>query len=200
MPDQTIPADDLLRTALENNPQLKAMAADVRTAEASMALAYKDRVPDFNVGLQAEVYEPPFYWPQAGMTLPIWRDKLAAEVAQAKANELAAKSRLTSAQIDLAVSFAEKSFTYRETSRNLALVENNLIPKAQQTIALTRAGYQAGTADYSGLTDSERMLLTLKLEAAEARTQRALALADLSLIVAGVPPPGAPLLSTAHQR
>jgi hypothetical protein len=28
------------------------------------------------------------------MTLPIWRDKLAAEVAQAKANELAAKSKL----------------------------------------------------------------------------------------------------------
>ena len=58
------------------------------------------------------------------MTLPIWRDKLAAEVAQAKANELAAKSKLKAGQIDLAVNFAEKSFTYREISRNLALIEN----------------------------------------------------------------------------
>jgi outer membrane protein TolC len=200
MGDQNIAPDDLLRTALENNPQLKAMAADVETAEASMAVAYKDRVPDFNAGLQAEVYEPPFFWPQAGVTLPIWRDKLAAEVAQAKANELAAKSRLTSAQIDLAVSFAEKAFTCRETSRNLALVEDKLVPKARQSIDLIRAGYQTGTADYASLTDAERMLLTLKLEAAEARTQRAIALADLSLIVAGVPPSGAPLLSNAHQR
>jgi outer membrane protein TolC len=162
-------------------------------------VAYKDRTPDFSAGLQAEVYEPPFFWPQAGMTLPIWRDKLAAEVAQAKATELAAQSRLTSAQIDLAVSFAEKAFTYRETGRELALVEGKLVPEAQQTIELIRAGYQAGTSDYSSLTDSERMLLTLKLESAEARTQRAIALADLTLIVAGVPPPGAPLLSKAPQ-
>ena len=61
--------------------------------------------------------------PLAGMTFPIWRDKLAAEVAQAQANELAAKSRLKAAQIDLAVNFAEKSFAYRETSRNVALIE-----------------------------------------------------------------------------
>jgi len=198
--NQNFTGDDLLRTALENNPQLKSMAADVRTAEASMAVAYQERVPDFNAGLQAEVYEPPFFWPQAGMTLPIWRDKLAAEVAQAQANELAAESRLTSAQIDLAVNFTERVFTCRETSRNLALVENRLIPQAQQTIDLIRAGYQTGTADYASLTDAERLLLNLKLEAANARTQRAIALADLSLIVAGVPPLGAPLLSNAHQR
>ena len=68
------------------------------------------------------------------MTLPIWRDKIAAEIAQAKANELAAKSRLKAAQIDLAVNFAEKSFAYRETSRNLALIENELIPKARQSL------------------------------------------------------------------
>jgi len=197
MAGQNFAPDDLWRAAWENNPQLKAMAADVRTAEVGIAVAYKDRTPDFNAGLQAEVYEPPFFWPQAGMTLPIWRDKLAAEVAQAKANELAAESRLTSAQIDLAVSFAEKAFTYRETSRDLALVEDQLVPKVQQTIELIRAGYRAGTSDYSSLTDAERMLLTLKLEAAEARTQRADALADLSLIVAGTPPPGAPLLSKA---
>ena len=77
-------ADELLRVAFERNPQLKAMEADVRAAEAGIAVAYKERVPDFNAGLIADVNAPPFYWPQAGMTLPIWRDKLAAEVAQAK--------------------------------------------------------------------------------------------------------------------
>ncbi len=83
------------------------------------------------------------------MTLPIWRDKIAAEIAQAKANELAAKSRLKAAQIDLAVNFAEKSFAYRETGRNLALIENELIPKARQSLETVRAGYRAGTMDFS---------------------------------------------------
>lgn len=193
-------ADALLRVAFARNPQLKAMAADVRAAEAGIAVAYKERVPDFSLALMADVKASPvLYWPQASMSLPIWRDKIAAEIAQARANELAAKSRLKAAQIDLAVSFAEKSFAYRETSRNLALIEDELVPKARQTLETVRADYRAGTMDFSNLTDAERMLLDLKLAAAEARTEREIALAELSIMVAGVPPPGAPLLSNTPQ-
>jgi outer membrane protein, heavy metal efflux system len=191
--------DELLHAAFERNPQLAAMAADVRTAEAGIAVAYKERVPDFNAGLSADVYAPPFYWPQAGMTLPIWRDKIAAEIAGAKATELAAKSRLKAAQIDLAVSFAEKSFAYRETSRNLALIEDQLIPRACQSLESVRAGYRVGTMDFSALADAERALLDLQLEAAEAKTDREIALAELSILVAGLPPANAPLLSNDSQ-
>jgi outer membrane protein TolC len=175
------------------------MEADVRAAEAGIAVAYKERVPDFNAGLSAEVYRPPFYWPQAGMTLPIWRDKLAAELAQAQADALAAKSRLKAAQIDLAVSFAEKAFACRETGRNLALIEDKLIPQADQSLETVQADYRAGAMDFSSLTDAERALLDLKLEAAEARTANEIALAELSLMVAGVPPVNAPLLSNTTQ-
>ncbi len=191
--------DELLRLAFERNPELKAMEADVRSAEAGIAVAYKERVPDFNAGLSADVYTTPFYWPQAGMTLPIWRDKLAAEVAQASANEMAAKSRLKAGQIDLAVNFAAKSFAYRETSRNLTLIENELLPKARQSAETIRAGYRTGTTDFSAMTDTERVILDLQLEAVQARTDREIALAELSLMVAGVPPANAPLLSNNIQ-
>jgi outer membrane protein TolC len=197
---ENVDADELLRVAFARNPQLAAMAADVRTAEADIAVAYKERVPDFNAGLSADVYAPPFYWPQAGMTLPIWRDKLAAEIAQARAKHLAADSQLKAAQIDLAVNFAEKSFAYRETSRNLALVEDKLIPLANQNLAAVRAGYRTGTVEFSAMTDAERMLLDLKLTAAEARAEREIALAELSLMVAGVPPANAPLLPETPQH
>jgi cobalt-zinc-cadmium efflux system outer membrane protein len=191
--------DELLRSAFARNPQLAAMAAEVRTAEAGIAVAYKERVPDFNAGLMAEVYKPPFYWPQVGMTLPVWRDKLAAEIAQAKANELAAQARWQSAQIELAVNFAQKSFAYRETGRNLALIENKLLPQAQQSLDVIRAGYRTGDVNFSSVISAERFLLDLQLGVAEARTQRAIALADLSLMVAGVPPPRAPLLTKTMQ-
>ncbi len=189
-------AGELLRFAFAHNPQLAAMEADVRAAEAGMAMAYKERVPDFSLGLMADVKaSPTMFRPLAGMTLPIWRDKLAAEIAQAQASELAAKSRLKAAQINLAVDFAEKSFAYRETSRNLALIEEKLIPQARKSLETIRAGYRTGTMDFSGLTDAERTLLDLQLEAVEARTDREIALAELSLMVAGVPPANAPLLS-----
>jgi len=200
MSSENVDADELLRVAFARNPQLAAMAADVRTAEAGIAVAYEERVPDFNAGLSADVYAPPFYWPQAGMTLPIWRDKLAAEIAQAKANEMEAKSKLKAGQIDLAVNIAEKSFACRETSRNVALFEKELIPKARQSIETVRAAYRTGTMDFSAMTDAERMLLDLKLTAAEVRTEREIALAELSLMVAGVPPANAPLLPETPQH
>lgn len=193
-------ADELFRFAFAHNPQLAAMESDVRAAEAGIAVAYKSRVPDFSLGLMADVKaSPTMFRPLAGMTLPIWRDKTAAEIAQAKANELAAKSRLKSAQIDLAVNFAAKSFAYRETSRNLALIEDKLLPQARQSVETVRAGYRTGMMDFSAMTGAERMLLDLQLEAAEVRTAREIALADLSLMVAGVPPVNAPLLSNTTQ-
>lgn len=197
---ETVDADQLLKAAFANNPQLAAMAADVQAAEAGIAVAYKDRVPDFNVALMADVKASPvLFWPQSSMSLPIWRDKLAAEVAQAEANELAAKSRWKAGQIDLAVNFAEKLFTCRETARNLALIEGHLIPQASQSLAITRADYRTGTADFSGLTAAEWMLLDLRLQAAQARADHEIAVAELTLTIAGVPPAGAPLLANTHQ-
>ena len=193
-------ADELLRVAFTHNPQLKAMEADVRVAEAGIKVAYKDRVPDFSAALMADVKASPWlYWPQLSMSLPIWRDKLAAEAAGAEAEKLAAQSRLKAAQIDLAVNFAEKSFAYRQTGRNLTLIEDELIPRTRQSLQTIRAGYRTGTMSFSALTDAERILLDLQLEAAQTRTDREIALADLSIMVVGLAPANAPLLSKAAQ-
>ncbi len=45
---ENLDADELLRVAFAHNPQLAAMEADVRAAEAGIAVAYKERVPDFS--------------------------------------------------------------------------------------------------------------------------------------------------------
>jgi outer membrane protein TolC len=187
-------SDELLRVAFARNPQLKTMEADVRAAEAGIAVAYKERVPDFNLGLMADVKaSPTMFRPLAGMTLPVWRDKIAAEIAQAKANELAARARLSAAQIALTVDFAEQSFAYREIVRNLDLLENQLIPKARQSLEIARANYLAGTIDFFNLMDTERTLLNFELSEVEARTQCAIVLSKLSLLIAGEPPTGTAL-------
>ena len=48
--------DELLDIAFARNPRLKEMEAEVRLAEASIALAGTSKSPDFSAGLQAEVY------------------------------------------------------------------------------------------------------------------------------------------------
>lgn len=192
-------SDELLTVAFGRNPRLKEMEADVRAMQASITMAYKERVPDFYLGLMADAKaSPTMFRPLAGATLPIWRDKLAAQIAQAKARELAAEAKLSAEQIMLTVQVAEKSFAYRETSRNLALLRDQLIPKARQSLELARAGYLSGTIDFFNLIDSERMLLEFRMKAIEAQTQREIVLAELSLVVAGVPPPGAPVLDSTQ--
>jgi outer membrane protein TolC len=181
-------ADKLFETALAQNTRLKAMEADVRAAEASINLARKARLPDSTLGLMADVkMDPTLYRPLGTVSLPIWRDKIAAQIAEAQANKRAAQAQLSGEQIALAVDFAERSFLYREATRNLALLNDKLLPKARRSLEVARSGYLAGQIDFFNLTDSERTLLGFKLDKVEATTQCEVVLAELSLIIQGMP-------------
>ena len=192
-------SEKLFATALARNPRLKAMEAEVRRADASIRLAYKARVPDFNVGVEADAKASPvFVTPRVGVTLPIWRDKIAAQIAQAQAGKRASEARLSAEQIGLAVEFAEKTFMFRESSRNLALLQDRLLPKARQSLEVGRAAYLSGQLDFLNLISAQRTLLEFQLAEVEASTRRELALAELSLLILGVPPAGAPVLNPAQ--
>ena len=192
-------SERLFAIALTRNPRLKAMEAEVRRADASIRLAYKARVPDFSVGVEVDAKASPvFVTPQLGVTLPIWRDKIAAQIAEAQAGKRASEARLTAEQIALAVEFAEKTFMFRESSRNLTLLQERLLPKAQQSLEVARAGYTAGQSTFIDLLDAQRTWLGFLLAEVEARTQRELVLAELSLLILGQPPASAPVLNPAR--
>lgn len=187
--------ENLLDRAFALNPRLRRMEAEVRMAEAAIALARKSKVPDFSLGLMADVINSPtLFRPQAGVTLPVWRDKIAAQIAQAQAGKRAAEARLSSEQIQLAVDFAAQSYNFREVTRNLDLLQQKLIPKARKSLEIARAGYLAGQINFFNLIDTERTLLNFQLQEVEARTRREIVLADLSLSIAGIAPAGAPVL------
>lgn len=188
-------SDKLFATALARNPRLKAMEAEVRRADASIRLAYKARVPDFSLSIEADVKAyPVVVTPQIGVTLPIWRDKIAAQIASAQSGKRAAEARLSAEQIALAVEFAEKTFMFRESCRTLELLTQRLLPKARQSLEVAQSGYVSGRVDFLNLLDAERTLLAFQLSEVEARVQRELALAELSLLILGTPPVGAPVL------
>ncbi|HEX7859363.1 MAG TPA: TolC family protein [Verrucomicrobiae bacterium] len=189
-----VTSEKVFAAALARNPRLRAMEAEVRIADASIRLAAKARVPDFSAGIEADVKASPIMVrPSLGVTLPIWRDKIAAQIAGAQASKRAAEARLTAEQIMLAVEFAEKSFMFREASRNLALLAERLLPKARQSLDVAQSGYVSGKVDFLNLLDAERTLLDFELSEVDARVQRELALAELSLLI-GTRPAGAPLL------
>jgi outer membrane protein TolC len=187
-------ADKLFETALAQNTRLREMEADVRAAEASLILARRSRLPDFSLGLMADVQvNPTLYRPLGSLSLPIWRDKIAAQIAEAQANKRSAKARLSDEQIALAVDFAQRSYLYREATRNLALLNDQLLPKARQSLEVARSSYLGGQIDFFNLIDTERTLLGFELDRVGAATQREVVLAELSLIIQGMPPASAPM-------
>ena len=181
--------DEIFDRALAQNLQLKGMEAEIRQAEASLRLARKERVPDFSVGGEVDVKAAPVIWnPQLSMTLPIWRDKIAAEIAEAQENKRAAEARFTTAQISLAVDFAEEAHRYHEANRNLSVLDQRLVPLATQSLDVTRAEYLSGRLEFLDVIEAERGLLDLQLERVEAQRQREISLAELSLIISGATP------------
>jgi outer membrane protein TolC len=189
------PADQVLAIAAARNPALRQMEADVRRGEAMLDLARTSRVPDFTVGLEADVKANPVLWrPSASMTLPIWRDKIAAEIAAAQAEKRSAEARLSAEQIALAAELASMLYMYRESSRNTKLFGETLLPRARQSLDAARSGYANGRSTFLDVIDAERQLLEFELAAVEARTQQELSIASISLLIAGQAPAGAPTL------
>jgi len=192
-----LPAEELLALASEHNPGLRRMAAEVRRGQALLALAHAGRVPDVTLGLEADVKASPVMWrPMASVTLPIWRDRIAAEIRAAQAETRSAEARLTAEEIDLAAGLAALLYLYRESARNEELYGVTLLPKARQSLAVARSGYAAGRSSFLDVIDAERQLLAFELASVEARTQRELSLISLAMTIAGVAPEGAPLVPT----
>jgi outer membrane protein, heavy metal efflux system len=186
-------ADVLLQTALARNPALRRMEADLRAAEAMLRLAEKSGVPDFSLGLEADVKASPVMLrPSASATLPIWRDKIAAQIAGAQAQKRAAAARLSAEQVAVAAELAVMLFMYRESRREIELLSQRLIPKARLSLEAARPAYSTGRTGFLDVIDAQRQLLMFELSLVDARTRRELALAAVSLAIVGLPPEGAP--------
>lgn len=188
-------SDRLLAFALARNPRLRSMEAEVLRADAEIRVAEKARVPDITAGIKADAIMWPFIFrPELRVTLPVWRDKIKAQIEGAEAGKRAAAARLSAEQIALVVEFVEKLYLFREAGRNLELFNERLLPKSRQSLEVAQSAYIGGQVEFVNVIDAQRSLLDFSLSAVEARVQRELALAELSLIILGTPPAGAPVL------
>lgn len=197
------PADEdaLWSQVLLANPQLGSMRAMVQMAVSQVAVARKTRTPDFEIGAMVDLKASPLMVrPTAGMTLPIWRDKIAATIAAAEQRHEAASARLTAEEINLATELAQMTYMIREADRMIAFIDATALPGIVQTLESARAGYQSGMVSLSTVPSLELMALGMRLEKAAALRERERVLADLSLLITGNTPAGAPVLAAGNTR
>ncbi len=180
-------AAGLRAAALERRPELAAAEAEIARAETLIRLAETQYRPDFRVGLLYTVVDPRDDAPgrlqpppgngddvlgiQGGITLPVWRRKLAAGVEEAVERQRAAEAAKRDVEASIEAAIGDLTEQVPLAWRRLRLVEDLLVVQAEEALESAQAGYVAGTLNALDLLDAEHVLF-------EARTAVARATAD----------------------
>lgn len=187
---------ELWQRARRANPELGQMRAMVDMALASVEVAHQAGTPDFTLGAMADLKAVPLMVrPTATVTLPIWREKIRANIAAAEARRDAAAARVSAEQLSVAAEIAQMLYMVRESDRMVTYIETQALPNYERVIASLEAGYQSGMTNPGMIPETRVMALAMRLERAAALRDRENAVTDLLLMTADVAPDGAPLLA-----
>jgi len=170
-----------IKAALVQRPELAAGRAEIRRAEADIAVM-RDMFRPMAIIRTGPAYtmtEGKGWMAMVGLSLPIWRDKLRAGVAEAEAMramseaDLRAMTRMI--ESDAAVAISQLLAT---RDRQTSLV-SNVIPRARIAIAPAVAGYSTGQLPLVSVIEAVQALWLMQADLIAADTELGLAWARL---------------------
>ncbi|HEY5621603.1 MAG TPA: TolC family protein [Pontiella sp.] len=195
--DNTLPyqrvdlkADTLSDRLTRTSPELMELEARIRQGESSVKLAQRNRLPDFMLGVTyidtdeasmavSDSGKDPVIG-TIGITLPVWFGKNRARIESAEHARIAAHLELENREQTLDADIRQTLFKLRDADRKISLYRDSLVPKARQSLEVTRQGYEAGNMEFINLIDAERVLLEFELERERALADHLIARAELS--------------------
>lgn len=196
LPGRVVSADgpELAEMARASNPGLLALDERIAEERARWGVARLQGRPEFTVGIDYiatnEAMDPSI--PESGddpvllnlgITLPIWRDKYDAGTREALARRLAVSHERADEAHRLAASIQRAWFEHTDADRRVRLYEQVLVPRAEESLRASLAGFRAGGTSFLDLLDTERTLLEFAVASERARADRGRALARLNRLV-----------------
>jgi outer membrane protein TolC len=189
----SIDADSVMSGISGGNPSILALDHMILRDESAVRLAGKSSWPDFSLGFDyidtGPALDPAVpgsgkdpWMVSLSLKLPIWIGKN-----RALENEAAARLEMSRHGRKDAVgelrARAEKTISlHRDAEAKVELLAGGLIPKAEESLAVTLREYESGEADYLHVLESQRLLLDLRLELEEALAIREIKAAELEML------------------
>jgi outer membrane protein, heavy metal efflux system len=179
---------ELQRLALEHQPELQRAHVEIEKAEAEVASAKQEYKPDFTVQggylllpnqTDAWLARVGVSWPRA----PWSRDKISAHITEQMAASETAKARERAMQDIVRLAVHEAYVRARSAQERAALLRTTILPQAQQTLDVSRVGYQTDRVDFQAVMDNQRTLLDAQLGYVRALSEFEQATADLERAV-----------------
>ncbi len=184
----------LLARLIQANPQLQALDFEIARQQRSIELAKKDYYPDVTLGISViDTGDSIVGRPKdngkdpvvasISVNLPIWSQKYSAGVRQARARYNAAKRDRTEMANSLSWQLKTALYQFRDGERKIDLYRDTLLPKAEESLKVTEAGFRAAKGTFTDLVDAQRILLEFGLSLERAFADRSQALARLEMLV-----------------
>jgi outer membrane protein TolC len=180
-PRRFSPEDEaLLATAVEDNPELRALARDTDARRDGVALARQQYIPDFNpfAGFTGSIEQ----MVGVAASIPVTIPRIRAGVAEARAMLRASEARTAQAGLDQRARFGAALAALRDGERQEALFHGDVLPVAETFAASAEQSYASGASPLNEMIEARRLLLELRLLLAEARSTRERQLAELEAL------------------
>lgn len=175
---------ELQRSAVEQQPELRLAQVQVEQAEAQLAVTKSDYKPDFSVtgGYLLMPNQTDAWLGRIGVTWPRapWsRGRIDARVAEATAAVETAKARQRSMEARVRLAVQQAYVRVKAAEQRAALLRTTILPQSRQTLEVSRVGYQTDRVEFLALLDNARTLLDAQFEYFRAISDQQQALADL---------------------
>jgi len=167
------------------NPQLFAEEARIRAAEKSRELTYKNRYPDFTLGVSPIQYQGSVKeWElMVELNLPLQQGARRAQERESEAMLSAAKSRRDATSNQILGELAENLSGLEAARRTEALASTSLLPQSELTFKAALAGYETGRVDFATLLDAQRQIRQARQSQIKAQAEAQMRLADIERIL-----------------
>jgi cobalt-zinc-cadmium efflux system outer membrane protein len=179
---------ELQSLALDRQPELKRAHIEIEKAEAELASAKQEFKPDFTVqgGYLLMPNQTDAWLARVGVTWPRapWsRGKISAHIAEQTAASETARARERAMQNMVRLAVQEAYVRAKSAQERAALLRTTILPQAQQTLDVSRIGYQTDKVDFQAVIDNQRTLLDAQLGYVRALSDFEQATADLERAV-----------------
>lgn len=176
--------DDFYKLTLDNNQELKAYQYAIDRGKAAYDLSLNEFLPDFTVKFKQMVdkgrAEDGAWAGMIGVTIPLWFfEKQAFGVKEMKSDLAMVKAEYKGKENSVLFEVNDAYARVVANKKLIELYETAFIPQANEAVSVAIKGYESGKSDFLTVLDSQRMLISFKLDHYKAILDLRIALADL---------------------
>jgi outer membrane protein, heavy metal efflux system len=180
--------DDFYRLGRDNNPELKAYRYAVERGKAAYDLSLNEFLPDFSVRFKQMVdkgrAQDGAWAGMVGVTIPLWFfQKQAFGVKEMRFDLAMVKAEYRGKENSVLFEVNDAYARAVANKKLIELYETAFIPQAQEAVSVAIKGYESERSDFLTVLDSQRMLISFRLDHYKAILDLRIALADLERAV-----------------